>query len=286
MKYVDFYGHKVSKLICGDIPFNGHSYITDYISGKELVDFHTEDKILEAYHKMEEMGINTILPLSDPYILRILKHYRNNGGKMNFIFQLYCPMLYDVSFDVNIRLMNELEPIGVYTPGSTIDVNFEEGNFEEIERITKKLRDNMDCKVGIGTHHPELIEYSLKEGWDYDFYMACLYDFRRGLMGEKSGFITGKSKSSIQFVESDREVMLEALKKVEKPVLAFKLFGGGKLLCGKEEAERKAQLTEIYDTVFNALKPDDIGVIGVFQKYHDQIAEDISVFNEWAEGRN
>ena len=26
MQYVDFYGHKVSKLICGDNPFNGHTY--------------------------------------------------------------------------------------------------------------------------------------------------------------------------------------------------------------------------------------------------------------------
>lgn len=285
MQYVDFFGHKVSKLICGDNPFNGHSYITDYVPGKEMVDYHTEDKILEAMHRMEELGINTMLPLSDPYIIRVLQHYRNNGGKMNFIFQIYCPMMFDGSFEVNMRLMNSVDPIGVYIPGSTVDVNFEEGNIDEIHRITNKIRQHMDCKLGLGTHHPEVVDYSEKEGWDHDFYVTCMYNFRRGRMGEKSGFLTGKSKDGIQFVESDRELMLNSLKGIEKPVLAFKIFGGGNLLCGKEEAERRAQLREIYDTVFGTLKPDDFAAIGIFQKYHDQLGEDVSVFNEWAEAQ-
>ena len=42
MKYVDFFGHQVSKLIVGDNPFNGHSYITEYISKEEMINFHTE----------------------------------------------------------------------------------------------------------------------------------------------------------------------------------------------------------------------------------------------------
>ena len=47
---------------------------------------NTEEKILEAMFKMEELGINTMLPLADPFVIRVLSHYRNNGGKMNFIF--------------------------------------------------------------------------------------------------------------------------------------------------------------------------------------------------------
>ena len=285
MQYVDFFGHKVSKLICGDNPFNGHSYITDYIPGKEMVDFHTEDKILEAMHRMEELGINTMLPLSDPYIIRILQHYRNNGGKMNFIFQIYTPMMFAESFDVNMRLMNTVDPIGVYIPGSKVDANFELGNFDTILDITKKLRDNMDCKIGLGTHYPKVIDYSEKEGWDHDFNVACMYNFRRGREGEKSGFLTGKSKSGITLVESDREIMLNSLRNVKKPVIAFKIFGGGQFLVDEEESARRALLYDIYNTVFTSLKPDDFAAIGIFQKYHDQLGENVSVFNEWAESQ-
>ncbi len=66
MKYVDFYGHKVSKLIMGDNPFNGHSYIPEFFSKEEMRNFHTEEKIIEALHTMEEMGVNTILPSQIP----------------------------------------------------------------------------------------------------------------------------------------------------------------------------------------------------------------------------
>ena len=283
MKYVNFFGNKVSKLICGDNPFNGHSYITDYITGKEMVDYHTEDKILEAMHKMEELGINTMLPLSDPYIIRVLQHYRNNGGKMNFIFQLYSPMLSGDAFKVNMRLMQSVDPIAVYIPGSLVDVNFERGNCDEVHRVTKEIRENMDVKVGLGTHHPEVISHSEKEGWDHDFYVACMYNFRRNREGEKSGFLTGKSKSGITIVESDRAVMLNTLSNIQRPVIAFKIFGGGQLLVDEEEGTRRVLIKDIYNTVFSSLKPDDFAAIGIFQKYHDQLTENVSVFDEWAE---
>ena len=50
-----------------------------------------EDKILGEIYKMEELGINTMLPLADPYIIRILQEYRREGGKMQFIFQPFMP---------------------------------------------------------------------------------------------------------------------------------------------------------------------------------------------------
>lgn len=276
MQYVDFFGHSISKLIVGDNPFNGHSYITDYISGKEMVDYHTEEKILEAMYEMEKLGINTMLPLADPYIIRILQHYRNNGGKMNFIFQCYAPMMISVS----MRQMMSVDPIGVYVSGSFTDVRYETDKIDEIHEILQTLRE-MGIKVGLGTHHPEVIEASEREEWKTDFYLACMYNFRRNREGQASGFITGKSKSGITVCLEDREQMLKALKNVKKPIIAFKLFGGGQLLLEKTESERKETIKDIYNTVFSSLKSDDMGVIGVFQKYHNQLAENVAAFNEW-----
>ena len=36
MNTVNFFGHQVTKLIVGDNPFNGHSYIEDKIPGSEM----------------------------------------------------------------------------------------------------------------------------------------------------------------------------------------------------------------------------------------------------------
>ena len=277
MRYVDFFGTPISKLIVGDNPFNGHSYITDYVSDEEMLTYHTEERILAAMHQMEELGINAMLPLADPYIIRILKHYRANGGKMQFIFQLYAPM----NVEVSMRQMCEVDALGAYISGSFVDVRYETGRNEQTLALLEKLR-AMDIPVGIGTHHPEVVTLSEREGWNTDFYLACMYNLRRHREGEESGFLTGKSKSGVKIYPGDREIALNALKGVSKPIIAFKIFGGGQRLVEKGEKERRAAIYDAYDTVFSALKPDDCAAFGIFQKHHDQLLEDVSVFEEWA----
>ena len=282
MYNVDFLGHQVSKLIVGDNPFNGHSYITAFISKEEMLNYHTEDKILEAMHKMEELGVNTMLPLADPYIIRILQHYRANGGKMNFIFQTYAPMMvnHEVA-EISIRQMQSVDPIGAYISGTYTDVRYETGRVNEITDMISFFR-KFDMKLGIGTHRPEFIELSERENWDVDVYMACMYNLRNGREGEESGFITGKNKSNVRtIVPGDRAIMLETLKNVQKPIIAFKIFAGGQMLVQKEESERRVLIKDTYNTIFNSLKPNDIAVVGVYQHHHDQLSENISVFNEW-----
>jgi hypothetical protein len=278
MKYVDFLGNKLSKLIIGDNPFNGHSYITDHISDEEMLEYHTEEKILETLHYAESLGINTMLPLADPYIIRILKHYRANGGKMNFIFQLYAPM----NIDVSMRQMMSVEPLGAYISGSFVDVRYETGRVDEIHDMLEKLG-QMKIKIGLGTHHPEVVKKSEDENWKTDFYLACMYNLRRQREGEESGFLTGKSKSGVKIYPSDRAVALEVLKDVKKPIIAFKIFGGGQMLVDKTKNEREKSIKDAYKTVFGALKSDDLAAIGIFQKYHDQLLENVRAFDEYEE---
>ncbi len=286
MQYVDFFGNKVSKLICGDNPFNGHSYITEYIPGADMRNYHTEDKILEAMHKMEEMGINTMLPLADPYIIRILQHYRSNGGKMNFIFQTFAPYMttYELA-QASIRQMMSVEPIGIYLSGTYTDVRFETNRNHEIIGMLQCLK-QADTKIGFGSHRPELIELCDKENWGAEFYMACMYNLRRNHEGEESGFLTGKSKQGRVIDPADRPVMLETLKKIDKPIIAFKIFAGGQMLVETEEKERRSLIKDTYETIFTSLKPNDFAAMGVFQRDHDQIEENVSVFNEWAAEKN
>ena len=284
MYNIDFFGHSISKLIIGDNPFNGHSYITAFIHREEMLDYHTEVRILDAMHEMEALGINTMLPLADPYIIRILQHYRSDGGKMNFIFQTYAPMMMSPdTAKVSIQMMHSVEPVGMYISGTFTDVRFETGRNAEITDMIRLFRSSTDVKCGIGMHHPELIRLSEQENWDVDFYMACMYNLRNGRTGEESGFITGKNKSSVHpILPSDRGLMLDALQGVQKPIIAFKIFAGGQMLVEKEEAERRALIKDTYNTIFSSLKPNDFAVAGIFQKYHDQLAENVSVFNEWA----
>lgn len=277
MLYVDFFGHKVSKLIVGDNPINGHSYIESVHTGQEMKSWYTAERIKEAMFKMEEMGYNTMLPLADPFMIRVLQEYRREGGKMQFIFQPFMPMDQDVS----IRDMLTLDPIGIYHQGTTTDFLYESGRCEEIREMIKKYR-GMGIPVGLGTHRPDVIELCEKEEWDVDFYLACMHNARRNREGEPSGFLTGKTKEALQFYAADRPIMLETLKKVTKPIIAFKLFAGGQMFLGATEEQKREFIKGAYNEVFSALKPNDLGAIGVFQKYGDQITENAQLFDEWA----
>ena len=75
--------------------------------------------------------------------------------------------------------------------------------------------------------------------------------------------------------------MLEALKDVKKPIIAFKIFAGGQMLVNKEEEERRSLIKGVYRDVFSSLKPNDFAVAGIYGKNHDQLTENVSVFDEW-----
>lgn len=277
MDNVSFFGRSVSKLIVGDNPFNGHSYIVDKTPGREMFEFYTADRILETLFAVEKSGINTMLPLADPFIIRLLGEYERAGGKLQWIFQPYMPMDQRVS----VRQMSGLHnTIGVYHQGTTTDFCHETGRTGEIlDRI--RIYRTLGVPVGLGTHRPDVIDRCVREGWDVDFFVACLHNARRNREGEQSGFITGKLKSDLVFRPDDRPVMLRCLQQYDKPVIAFKIFAGGQMFLNKTEAEIRERIKGAYDEVFTALKPDDIAAIGVFQRDKDELSEDVALYEEW-----
>ena len=131
-------------------------------------------------------------------MIRVFSEYRRAGGKMKFIFQPYMPMDQDVS----MREMMSVDAIGVYHQGTTTDYLYEQGRCGEIAELIEKYR-TMGIPVGLGTHYPEVIEKSELEGWNVDFYLACMQNARRNRVGEKSGFITGKTKANLIFYPED-----------------------------------------------------------------------------------
>ena len=243
MNYVDFFGKKVSKLIIGDNPMTGHSYIQDQITGKDMYNYYSTENIKIALRKMEALGYNTMLPLATPFMIKILQDYENEGGNLQYIWQPYMPMNQKVS----MMMMKDLKgTIGVYHQGTTTDEYYETGRINLIHEQIKQYRE-MGIPVGLGTHRPDVIELSEKEGWDVDFYLACMQNARRGREGEPSGFITGKSKMGLLFYPEDRPVMLETLKKVTKPIITYKIFAGGQMFVEKTKEEKRELIKGVYE---------------------------------------
>ena len=274
MKTAEFCGLQISRLILGDNPFNGHSYIVDEHDGGEMMDFYTADVILKTLFEAESYGINAYLALADPFIIRILRQYRNEGGKMKIIFQSYPP----VDLEVNINQMMGCDPIGIYHQGGTLDYLCEEGQTDELRRRLALIKAS-GVKAGLGTHVPETILQAEREDWGMDFYMACLYNARRTQRGQQSGFITGKPKQLV-FYPEDPPFMYEAIRKVDKPCIAFKIFAGGQIFSGKEPGEIPAIVKSAFEQAYANIKTNDVACIGVFQKHGDQLKADAEIADQ------
>lgn len=283
MDKVNFLGHEVSRLIGGDNPMTGHSYIQDTITGNDMRQYYTAENVKKAFDRLFELGINTMCPLSDPYIVRLLREYQEaSGNSIQCIWQPWTPLgMYEgVSW-----IPSDLNTIATYHQGTTTDYLREKGDYETIKENIKKMKE-LGVPVGLGTHYPDMIERCEEEDWGADFYMACLHNARRGREGEQSGFITGKSKQGIKFFPEDRPVMLNTLRQLDKPVIAFKIFAGGQIFIGKTEEQIRQTVKDVYEEVFSALKPNDIAAMGVFQRDNDQITQNIKMYEEWYAEKN
>ena len=275
MQTTNFCGHEITRLILGDNPFNGYTYIADDLSADELLDYHTEENMIESFMEAERCGINTMVPMADPFVMRTIRHYQQRGGKMNLIFQPYMA----VDLGMNIGMMKKANPIGIYHQGTTTDNLYEAGKIDTIKENLKKIRES-GVLVGLGTHRPDVIELAEEEGWDVDFYMACLQNARLSRKDAPGSYITGSTKQDLLFFPEDRAIMLDLISRVSKPCIAFKIFAGGQVFHGKPESETPNIIKEVYREVFSKLKPCDVAAIGVYQGRKNQIEENVRLFEE------
>ena len=275
MKTVDFFGTQVSKLILGDNPVHGHSYIGDITPGSKMMDYYNSDNYLKLLKHAEELGINSYLGLANDYTVRIWRQYIAEGGKMNLLFQTYPAM----DLGANIVMMKGYNPVAIYHQGGTFDYMLETGQKEEALARIRKLKEMTGLPIGICSHVPEVILQAEEEDWGADFYMTCLYNARKEQRGQQSGFITGKSKS-LKFYPGDKYEMFKVIQKVQKPCLVFKLLAGDQVLYGKDPSEYEAILEKEFRDAYENMKPQDIGVIGVYQEDSDQLAQNVRIINK------
>ena len=275
MKTVDFFGTQVSKLILGDNPVHGHSYIGNITPGSKMMDYYNSDNYLKLLRHAEELGITSYLGLANDYTCRIWRQYVNEGGKMNLMFQTYPAM----DLGANLVMMKGYDPIAIYHQGGSFDYMLEMGQVEEAKARIKQIKEESGLPTGLCSHEPETILRAEEEGWGADFYMTCLYNARKQQRGQQSGFITGKSKSLV-FYPEDKYEMFKVIKQVEKPCLVFKLLAGGQVFYGKDPSEYEAVLEKEFREAYENMKPQDIGVIGVYQENHDELAQDVRIINK------
>jgi len=264
----DFFGTQITRLILGDNPTHGNSYIPDIFSREEMEDYYTHENTVGMLFRAQEAGYNTALVLASPKMLAAFRDFYKQGGKLHIIFQTFPPMI--DCFAENIAEMAEFNPLAIYHQGSTGENLLENRDYETYLKNCETIR-KTGLPVGMAFHDPDNVLRAEKENWGADFYILCPYNSRRNRKGHQSSFITGETKAGLVFHPEDRHVMFKIIREINKPVVVIKAFAGGQIFTGLKKEDREAAAEKYIAETFENIKPSDTICVGVYQGDDDHI---------------
>lgn len=269
---VEFFGHQVSRLICGGNPLSGYSHVSKELD-REMIEFYTMSAMAALWDECRKHGINTFQSRGDRHQMRSYLEYCLSGGKIQWIAQTASEF---AGIRGNISAIAEYDPIAIYHHGTHTDNSWHTGEIDRVHDFVKAIHDE-GLPAGIGTHIPQVIEYIEEKGWETDFYMCCFYNLAR--MYKSAPAEDQDAYVRDQFPPDDPIAMTAVMRTVNKPCIGFKIMAASRN-CETRETTREA-----FTFALENIKPTDIVDVGMFQKYKNQVAENAQLMQEILNGK-
>jgi hypothetical protein len=260
--------HRVTRLIVGGNPIYGHSH-HNRLSSQHLTDWHTPERVIDLLRRCEQCGINTWQNSYAERTLSDLDRYRASGGTMHWL----C--LGKPDWDRHperIEAAARRRPIGIAPHGALNERLHREKKYGVLTDLLKRIRDQ-GVLVGLSAHDPRLIETAEEKGWDVDYYMTCLYYLTRP-KAELRAILGANLPLGEIYLPSDPPRMFRAIRSTTKPCLAFKILAAGRRIGSPAEVRR------CFEDAFAGIKATDAVIVGMYQEFGDQVAEDAALVRE------
>ena len=261
--------HQVTRLIIGGNPIYGYSHFNKLFSEHQKA-WHTPERVVELLKHCETSGLNTWQNSYAERTLSDLDRYRAAGGKMNWL----C--LGKPDWDQKPELIDEAakrKPIGIAPHGGLNERLYREKKLTTLVDLLKRIRDR-GVLVGLSAHNPALIELAEEKGWDVDYYMCCLYYMNRP-REEFQKLLGGELPLGEIYLPSDPPRMFRVIQAARKPCLAYKILAAGRRI------ESPSQVRQAFETVFKNIKSTDAVIVGMYQQFNDQVAENAALVREF-----
>ena len=248
--------YSISRLICGANTFNGGSHLSVFVN-YELRRYYTPEQILRTLRRCQEVGVNCWQ--SGAGNLPLYRRYLDEGGEMHFL-------------SIEARKSEVIQPlkrggcIGIAHHGEVTDQMFKQGQLDQIHDYLKQIRD-AGLLVGVSTHMPAVVDAIESKGWDIDYYMCCVYERHRTAAELEK--LLGQAPIPVGevYLPQDPPRMFKAIRQTKRPCLAFKILAAGRL------SERPEWVEQAFRDTFAAIKPGDAVIVGMYDRYSDQPAE-------------
>lgn len=261
---IDICGKKVTRLVCGGNPLSGFSHFSREMD-QDMIRYYTMPSIQALFAECLRHGINTFQSRGDRHQMRAYLEHRLGGGTIQWIAQTASEF---ANIAANVAEIARYEPIAIYHHGTHTDNCWHRGRMEEVGDVVKAIKD-AGLPAGVGTHIPEVIAFVEEKGWPTDFYMGSFYNLARGYKAAPA--VDRDAYACETWPPQDPPRMAAALRAVAKPCLGFKIMAASRN-GATPETTRAA-----FEFAFANLKPNDAVVVGMFQKYRNQVAENAAI---------
>jgi hypothetical protein len=245
---VDFCGLNPTRLIIGANPFGGFSHQSKE-RNKEMLDYHTPDRIVETWKRAEAAGINTLIANNEsPNVLEALREYLPGEGAMQWIAQLnfrHAPSMLHAIDDAA-----ELGCRAVFFHGARVEELYVKQDDAELRSWVDHAR-TKNVPVGTAGHAPDAHAWVDSLGI-VDFHAVCF--FNCGSLHEGKGH---------KFRLDDAPRAVECIRQLQKPCIGYKIMGAGRI---------DAQLAFQY--AFEQIKPSDVVNVGIHRGDKDDMVEE------------
>ena len=260
--------YQVSRLIIGDNPIYGYSHFNQLLSQHQR-EAHASDQVVATLRRAEAVGVNTWQNTLTERSLSDLSRYRAEGGTIQWLC-LSTGQWYDEPHLIAEAARHN--PIGMAPHGGGIgDRCLRENKLDLLQDILKRIRDT-GVLVGLSVHDPQLLQIAEDQDWDIDYYMTALYNLRGGREAFEQKF--GHAPLGEVYLREDRPKMCEQIQQTDKPCIAFKVLAAGRAIGSKEAIRAE------FAYALNNIKPTDALLIGMYQKFGDQIGENAALVSE------
>jgi hypothetical protein len=264
---IRFGKYSLSRLICGANPFGAGSHLSVFVN-QEMSRYYTPEQILKTLRRCQEVGINVWQSGGDN--CRLYQRYIEQGGKMHYL-SLGTP-------DSDLGTLVKAGCIGVAHHGERTDQLFKRKQLDEVEDFLKRVRD-AGLMVGVSTHMPAVVDAIESKGWDLDFYMTCVYERHRSAADLEKLLGHVPIPVGEVYLQDDPPRMFKAMRQTKRPCLAFKILAAGRL------SERREWVEKAFRDTYAAIKPNDGVIIGLYDKFSDQPAEDAAFVRQFGTGQ-
>jgi len=250
-----------------------------------MLEWFTDERIVKLLLDCEGAGINTWQASFNLNMKRQFPKLRGVGCKIQFLCLAWPyeegkgrrPMAEQTPEEVlegTIRCAQAaavFKPIGIAFHGHATDRLYRAGKIDLLKSYINRVHD-LGIAAGISTHNPKILTTLEEKAFGNDFYMAGLHYVSR----HKEDWIKeiGTLPLDEGWIAADPPRMAEAVCKVSKPTLVYKVLGAGRK-CGSEEQKREA-----IAWAYKNIKPIDAAIIGLYPRFSDQVTETTKMVRE------